>query len=182
MVLPLSSLATTSKVIVELTKIEMFSAAQAGCLRRINALCKDLPEPYGTPETGLFDNDVESCGAEMAVAKAFGMYWNTYPGEFRELPGDVANLEVRSTKHVNGCLIVHNRDKDDRPFVLVRGTMPRYEVAGWIMGVQAKKSKWIRKIRKRSAYFVPADELHSLADLKVIPQKIEFAPSPNAGA
>ena len=173
--------ATIGKMIVTLTKVEMFSAAQAGCLRRINALCKDLPEPYGTPETGLFDNDVESCGAEMAVAKAFGCYWNTYPGEFRELPGDVANLEVRSTKHVNGSLIVHERDKDDRPFVLVRGTMPRYEVAGWIMGVQAKKSKWIRKIRKRSAYFVPANELHSLKHLKVIPQKIEFATSPNAG-
>ena len=182
MVLSMPSLATASKVIVTLTKVEMFSAAQAGCLRRINALCKDLPQPYGKPKDPLFDIDVESSGAEMAVAKAFGLYWNTYPNEFRDLPGDVANLEVRWTKHMNGHLIVHKRDKDDRPFVLVRGNMPHYKVGGWMMGADAKQEKWIHGMREEPGYWVPNDQLHSLADLKVIPQKIEFAPFPNAGA
>ena len=158
-------------MIVELTKVEMFVASQAGCMRRINSICNSLPEPYGTPDRSLFDNDVDSCGAEMAVAKAFGVYWNTFPVDFRDLPGDVANVEVRSTKHLNGHLIVHDRDKDDRPFVLVRGTMPKYELAGWIMGKDAKQSCWIRKARKGHAYFVPADQLREMKALTVTPQK-----------
>lgn len=157
-------------MIIELTKVEMFVASQAGCMRRINSICNSLPEPHGTPSGSLFDNDVDSCGAEMAVAKAFGVYWNTFPVDFRDLPGDVASVEVRSTKYLTGHLIVHDRDKDDRPFVLVRGTMPRYELAGWIMGKDAKQSWWLRKTRKGHAYFVPEDQLREIKELNVVPQ------------
>ena len=55
--------------------------------------------------------------AELAVAKHFGVYW---AGSIESWTGeDVAGLEVRSTKHVGGSLILYPSDDPDKNAILV---------------------------------------------------------------
>lgn len=157
-------------MIVSLTWQEQLFASQAGCMRRISAMRRSRFEPYGTPDGDLWGTDIESCGAEFAVSKAIGLHWDAVPPpeSLSSLRGDVQNIEVRSTKHKDGHLIVHDRDKDDRPFVLVRGTMPDYEIAGWIYARDAKQQRFARPIRNGNyAYFVPCVELHDISEVPI---------------
>lgn len=150
--------------LVTLTWMEQMFAAYVGSLRRIKAINERLSEPYSTPKGDLWGNDIESSGAEMAVAKALGLYWTAARGI--DAAGDVSGLEVRSTKYPTGRLIVHKADKDDAPFVLVRGVFPTYEIVGWITGRDAKAEAYWFAGDGRPAYFVPEEDLADLDELK----------------
>lgn len=150
---------------ITLTWQEQLFAAQAGVMRRISAMSRSRPEPYQTPKTDLWGNDIESCGAEAAVAKAIGRYWLAVLQNPQDANGDVSGIEVRSTARPNGRLIVHDEDKDDSPFVLVRGLFPSYDVVGWILGKDAKQEKYLFNGDGRPAYFVPDVDLLSLVEL-----------------
>jgi hypothetical protein len=54
----------------------MFSAACHGIMRRLSAIKRKRPAPYGDPNLNLWGMDIESCAAEMLVAKWLGKYWN----------------------------------------------------------------------------------------------------------
>ena len=150
---------------VTLTWQEQLFAAQAGIMRRINAISRNLCEPYGTPKVDLWGNDIESSGAEAAVAKALGRYWSAVLQNTQDADGDVSGLEVRSTQRSDGRLIIHDRDKDDAPYILVRGAFPNYEICGWVLGRDAKKDKYRFNGDGRSAYFIPSNELRPIEEL-----------------
>lgn len=152
-------------MIISLTWQEQLFAAQAGVMRRMSAICRNRSEPHQTPKTDLWGIDIESCGAEAAVAKSLGKYWVAVVDNTEALDGDVSGVEVRSTVLKNGRLIVHNRDRDDAPFVLVRGSFPNYEIAGWMFGRDAKQDQYIFSGDGRPAFFVPASDLRPIDEL-----------------
>ena len=148
--------------VVTLSWQEQLFAGQAGLMRRLSALSRQRCEPYGPPTVDLWGNDIESCGAEAAVAKLLDRYWLAVVARPQELPGDVGDVQVRSTQRADGRLIVYERDPDDARFVLVRGRFPTYDVVGWLRGRDAKRRHFYRVDVKHPAFFVPADALASM--------------------
>ena len=98
--------------IIELDAFEWWQAAQAGLSRQIKALKKGRKDAHGFKGDG-WGVHIEGACAEAAVAKYLGVWWS---GDFERLyGGDVANkVEVRSTHHARGALIMHDTDFDDR--------------------------------------------------------------------
>lgn len=90
----------------------------------------------------LLANDVESVAAEMAVAKALNLYpeWSPTEGEVPtfDLKHNGHKLDVKSTKHPNGNLLIPN-PLDDNTYVLTRGKSPTFEIVGCMPGNMVKK-------------------------------------------
>lgn len=118
--------------------------------------------------------DIQGAEAELAVAKALKLPWD---GSFLKLEKwfewkqsgtDVSGLEVRSTKHQNGCLIIHKNDKDNVPYILViTKEKPLFKLVGWNFGKSAKFDKYWRDVGYgRPCFFLPQSELYDINDLK----------------
>ena len=145
---------------IKLTTADLYLAAQAGIMRRISAIKNKRQERYGTPAEDLWGNDIESCIAEMLVARAFNVNWTPYADDPRTIKADVGeNIQVRSTRRNDGCLLLHPHDKDDQLFVLVTGSGVNKTIKGCIKGADAKKPKYWRESTGRPCYFVPQSAL-----------------------
>lgn len=113
-------------------------------------------------ESGL-DADLQGTKAELAVALAFDLKWDGKLLEikdwfrWRDEGNDVSGLEVRSTKHRAGRLILHPSDKDTSPYVFVRShDEPTFEIVGWIWGRNGKKKEYWEDVGYgRPCYMVP---------------------------
>lgn len=140
---------------ITLQRHELFLGAQAGITRRLEAAKHGRGDRYGAPPSDLWGIDIEACLAELAVAKAYDLYWERLAYDPATLRGDVATLQVRSTWREDGCLILHEEDRDDATFILVTGCAPTYTVRGWIQGRAGKQRQWWREGDGRPAYFVP---------------------------
>ena len=139
----------------------------AGAMRQVRALQKGLKHRYGEPPHDQWGGHIEGAGAELAVAKAVNRYWaGFYHHDPEKFAGDIGEIEVRWTWRMDGRLIVHDRDKDESPFVLVRGSFPEYDVVGWIYGKNAKQSRYLYNGDGRPAYFVPATDLWDMTTLE----------------
>ncbi len=139
-------------------------AAQAGTRRRIEALRLGRKPVYGdTKIHAEWGVDIEGAAAEMAVAKAYNLFWTPVVQRPEELPGDVGRgmhaLQVRSTPREHGRLILHERDKDDAIFVLVTGRIPAFTIRGWIQGKDGKCDRFLHPGDGRPAFFVPQEHL-----------------------
>lgn len=94
------------------------------------------------------------------------MYWNAYMevSEYAAFPDIAPNIEVRSTTHINGRLLCHPTDNDDRLFILIRlpsnGTA---EFVGWISGLDAKKKEYWKSLQaNRPCFVIPSEKLNSM--------------------
>lgn len=148
---------------VELSELAFKQAEFAGKLRRASAIEKGRPEPHGTPTANLLENDINSCCAEMAVAKFYNLHWEAVvDNPSRDLVGDVGGvLEVRSTPLENGRLLLHESDGDDFPFVLAIGQRRNWRLAGWILGGDGKTKKYWNSKMPRPCFAVPQRDLES---------------------
>jgi hypothetical protein len=111
------------------------------------------------------ENEIQSSQAEYAVAKALNRH---FVGGVNapELPDVSRMIEVRWTKYSTGHLILREKDCDDRPYVLVCGTSPTFEIVGWMLGADAKQEKWWCNPNNNGwCWYVPQAELHALKDL-----------------
>lgn len=142
-------------VIIELSWSELEQAALAGAHRRMRRLRAGSTHRWGYDGAGSWTAEIEAAAAEMAVAKALGCYWADFSAP--DHAGDVgAGVQIRHTVRRDGRLIVHPEDADDHRFVLVRGPAPRLEIAGWILGRDAKRREWwADPSTGRPAFFVP---------------------------
>lgn len=96
-----------------------------------------------------------ACG-EMAVCKALGKFWTPSVNTFHTVADITPEIEVRATRHMNGCLIVRDNDPSDRYYFLVVGEPPTVEVVGYMLGEKAKHPTFMRDPHnQRPAYFVP---------------------------
>jgi hypothetical protein len=153
-------------VTVTLTLGEILLGANVGVMRRISAMRTARLETYGAA-SNYWQTDIEACLAEIAVAKALNRYWLNpiLPGQVRGT-SDLTGINVRSTPRPDGCLLLHQADPDDLPFVLVRGTAPTLDLPGWCYGREGKNEGfWRDDDRVRPAFFVPAAALHPIETL-----------------
>ncbi len=148
---------------VTLSWAELRMAAEVGMARRLRALAKGRAEPYGTPSTGLWEIDIQASAAEMAVAKALGMYWSDTGGPGYE--GDVGRYEVRWTARPDGCLILHDDGRGGSAFILVVGTAPVFRIPGWIRGRDGQDGEFWQERTGRPCWMVPQDVLHPIDGL-----------------
>jgi hypothetical protein len=144
---------------ITLTWHEMIQGATVGVRRQVEALRRRRPEIYGHPENGEWDAHILGACAEMAVAKHLGAYWEGVVDRPETLRGDVGTVQVRSTTHRGGSLILHDRDKDDAMFYLVVASPPEFAIVGWIVGRDGKVPGFFDASKPRPAYFVPQSAL-----------------------
>lgn len=152
---------------VSLTLAEMLVASEVGKMRRCSALKHGRVETNNAPVDGGWDRHIEGAAAEMAVAKFAGIYWSGDVGDLWS-KDDVGPYQVRASHHIDGRLILHEKDKDDRAFILATGVAPNFILRGWIMGRDGKKPEFWTDPTKggRAAYFIPQSELHPMETLK----------------
>ena len=118
--------------------------------------------------------DIQGAEAELAVAKALKLPWD---GSFVKLDDwfdwrdnghDVAGLEVRSTHHKRGSLILHPKDKDEAPFILVlTHERPYFNLVGWNFGREGKKDQYWRDVGYgRPCFYLPQNGLLDMSKLQ----------------
>jgi len=145
---------------ISLTYAEIFQAANAGVMRRIQRLKSGYALPYGLKSGTEWQLFIEGALAECALAKFLGKYWEGC-GEINGI--DVLDVEARSTKHENGRLIIHDADKDDLKYYLLTGEEGKYIVRGWMYGKDAKQEKYLDSpAGRKPAYFVPQADLNDI--------------------
>ena len=145
-----------------MTPSQILQGANAGVLRQVQNIQKNRTPRYGVCSEKDWQLHIEGCLAEMAVASYLGIFWDANLGMLHK--SDVGYLEVRSTTHPTGRLILHPADKEDSAFILVRGVNGSYTLAGWCWGKTAKQEKYWLEINNngRPAYFYPNGELNPI--------------------
>lgn len=105
--------------------------------------------------------------AEHAVCKALGLYpIASVDGIGGDDPGGYA---IRSTPWNDGCLIVNQSElpeADDKRFLLVVGHWPRFRLAGWLYGAEARRDEWWRPDERPPSWWVPQSSLRPVESLK----------------
>ena len=142
---------------------EVFSAALVGVRRTIGGFKRDKSKEQDP--NWSWSNDIEGAAAEVVVAKALNIYFDGFPGRFKD--PDVGEYQVRQTNLNHGKLIVRNDDASDEIFILVTGKCPEFTIRGYMLGGDAKKDEyWQNPNQKTGAWFVPQDKLLPIADLE----------------
>lgn len=157
---------------VTLDWFEVRIGSEVGCTRQFDNMRDMLGHRYGFKGDAISTHIQAAC-AEMAAAKALGLYWCGSMASRSEV--DIGrDVQVRHTEREAGCLIVHGSDDDDHAFVLVTGQIPEFEVVGWIRGRDAKRPEFVREPHPgRPAYFVPQSaliDIHHLSPVVMEPQ------------
>ena len=149
-----------SRYVCTFEKKELTVAAMTGLLRRVEALTSGQAAFYGAGDN--WSPDIDGSISEMAVARFLNRYWA--PGRLGmcDVPG---GIEVRGTRHQNGALIIHGSDEDTSPYVLVILNQMRARLAGWLFGVEAKRSPWWQSNQRHPAFFAPQQDLRPVDDL-----------------
>ena len=151
-------------MIVRLTSAEKALAWFVAGQRRITDAERNYAHRYGSESRrDLVEvTEVVAAMGEMAVAKWTGGYWKGCDGDVKS-PDVFPNIQVRSSRRTDACLIVHPPAEGTRPgdnpthrFVLVRVT-PSYDcdLVGWMLGADAQTETYWRIDRPSPAYFVP---------------------------
>ena len=148
---------------IKLDPSEMMFAVMGGAMRRIQALQRGRVDKYGTVQYP-WQADIEGAMAEMAVAKAFGIFWSGDVGNIYAI--DVGSYQVRSTPYESGHLVINKPDKDEHIFILVIGRDGEYDLRGYAMAGDVKREEfWTSKSMGRFAYFVPQEVLRPVREL-----------------
>ena len=141
---------------ITLEPYEIIMGAMVGVRRRVSSIAKKLDR--GSTQGDPWGIDVEGALAEVAVAKALGIYFSGSVDTYKS--PDLVGIQVRWTPLDQGRLIVRDNDCDNENYILVTGTCPNYKISGWIEGFNAKDSQYISAPNGRSAaYFVPQESL-----------------------
>lgn len=151
-------------VTITLDASEYYMAMQAGCMRQVQNRRIGRPHYYGAPADRAEQFHINGSVGEACVAKHLGKYWlgkGTFGGS------DVEDYEVRSTSRQDGDLILHDSDKDDRPYISVYVSEGVGVIRGWLPGKDGKKKEYWRDPAKgRPAYFVPVAHLRPIGTLE----------------
>jgi len=154
---------------VTLTQEEMEIAAMVGCRRRSESksmargdkhgLGNDGKKPY-SDNSDFWGMDIEGAAAEMAYCKFRDKFWSGSVNSFKKADCG-QNVQIRSTHHETGSLIIRSDDSDDDFYVLLVGTSPTFRVCGWIKGTDGKSEEFTRAPNGRPpAFFIPQHKLN----------------------
>lgn len=155
-------------MLVTLSSAELREAAGAGIERRISALEKKRKGAHGfNRDYEAWSIDIEAIAAEMAVAKALGFAFNPVVDALDTVQGDVAGMQVRSTKYESGHLLLHESDDARHIFILAVGLAPTFTLAGWTTPKVSRTPERWRVEKGRGAYWVAQADLKPMAKLRV---------------
>lgn len=154
---------------VTLTTDELHQAVAVAAQRRISCIFgRKVAQHYDDLDGGEWSTEIESCCAEIAVAKWMGLYWAGGVFSGKRAEHDVGNKQVRHTVYPNGCLIIYPEDNPDDRYILVTGKAPTYRIVGWMLGREVmragKESDWWKlPVKKRSpSWWVPQKCLRAM--------------------
>ncbi len=153
-------------ILVRLTSSELIQAAMIGTMRRIQDIKKGRRPQYGIGHDREWQADMMGAIGELVVAKTLNRFWNGALGDLGAADVD-HSFEVRTRSEHWHDLLLHDKDKDDLPYILVTGYNDVYVIRGWIYGLIGKSEQfWADKSEKnRWAFFVPQEILDPLSEL-----------------
>ena len=105
----------------------------------------------------------ESLGAEMIVARYFGLDYDINDSKGKRRADVGQGLEVRWTSYGGGNLIVYPNDRDDDVAVLVVGKSPTYYIVGWLPVAFAKRKRF--KNPRQDSWWVDQGNLNPIENL-----------------
>jgi hypothetical protein len=144
---------------VVLTPSEMEMAIAVGTLRTKESMRLNLDRSKSYLQS-QFEKDIQGAAAELAYCKFRGKFWPGGVGTYKD-PDAGLVTQVRSTTLEDGSLIVRSNDDPNHIYVLVIGSLPKFRVAGWIKGQDARRSEYFRNPNGRDpAWFVPIRALN----------------------
>lgn len=117
---------------IELTPAELVQAGVCGVLRRVASIQRGYNKNKHAIRSD-WATDIDGAASELGVAKCRGVYWSAHVNNLRgdDLP---CGVQVRSTDHQNGHLILRDNDDPKKFFFLVVSRTPIYSIRGWIAG------------------------------------------------
>jgi len=144
---------------------------RVGRERQKAAIAKGRRDQHGFAGDPILIHAI-GASAEFVVARVTGKKWHAFADKIKREDGssipDVGeDIQVRSTSHPAGRLLVHRTDRDDETFVLARTFWPRVEVIGWLWGYEAKEERYWQQPNPRQspAFFAPNSVLRSIYSL-----------------
>ena len=105
----------------------------------------------------------ESLGAEMIVARYFGLDYKLNVSKGKRMADVGKGLEVKWTNYVNGSLIMNASDRINDVAILVVGKSPDYYIVGWLPVKDAMQKRF--KNSQQDNYWVNQDNLNPIGDL-----------------
>ena len=105
----------------------------------------------------------ESLGAEMVVARYFGLDYDVNVSNGKRNADVGKGIEVKWTSYINGSLIIYPNDRVDDVAVLVVGRSPEYHVVGWLPVKAAMQKQF--KNSQQDSWWVNQDSLNPIGDL-----------------
>ena len=115
----------------------------------------------------IYETEVEGVGGELAFAKMCNLYpdFSVVPGKYDFIAHGMT-VDVKTTKHKNGRLLVSSTKKisDCDSYVLVVGSMPRYEIIGWAYAPEIINEEHLGELGNGPVYMMDQSELHSFPD------------------
>ena len=150
-------------------ELEMAENAAHECIAISQAA--GLQENHGQPLRGAAADEItiEGFCSELAVSRVLHFPWVPSTNSFKG--ADIAsNVQVRSTTGENHRLIVRWGDPVDNIYVLAVGRRPKYRIAGWMHGREAKNHRYWKDVGngREAAFWVPQHSLHSITELEIV--------------
>lgn len=139
----------------------MMLAAQAGVMRTVQNLVQGASGAHGAA-TDDWSMSIEGALAEWAASKALGIHW---PGKGQMRGADAGNLQIRSTRHDAGHLMLHPGDRDEDVFVLMVGRAMTWQPKGWVRAEEGKQQQFWRTDMRSPCFMVPQEQLHPMVTL-----------------
>lgn len=159
------------RITVTLQWYEMLQGAHVGMMRKIECIKQGKKDAHGAHYERDWSIDIEGAIAEVAAAKALGMFW---PGGINtwKKPDLGSNIQVRySQSEDDPHMVIRPDDNDDEIYVLVSpgDAQNEYIVHGWMRGYEAKAhEEWVSHAYGRpKCWRVPAHMMKSFDVLKL---------------
>jgi hypothetical protein len=105
----------------------------------------------------------ESLGAEMVVARYFGLDYDVNVSNGKRNADVGKGIECKWTSYINGSLIIYPNDRIDDVAVLVVGRSPEYYIVGWLPVKDAMQKHF--KNTSQDSWWVNQDSLNPIGDL-----------------
>lgn len=105
----------------------------------------------------------ESLGAEVVVARYFGLDYDINVSQGKRNADVGKGLEIRWTSYINGSLIIYPTDRFEDVAILVCGRSPDYYIVGWIPVKQAMQKQY--KNGTQDSWWINQDSLAPIGDL-----------------
>src|SRR3990167_2428715 len=154
-------------ITVELSSIEQELASWVGLQRQLQSLRAERRDRFANNKDNGYSIHIEGAQAELAVAKGLGIYWGGEINTFHA-PDLDNRIQVRSTKRLDGHLIIRPDDNLEDIYFLVINRFPCFDLIGWITGREGMSQDLLvdKNNHYQPAYFVPRAVLWEIGSLR----------------